>query len=178
MTAYLLWRGMRLETVGIWRGVSSSVGLVGTVVYQQHASAVVQGLWSVWYQLFCISISFMAVLSVGPGSLVALIGGVVMSRVGLWVFDIAVTQLMQQHVPEPCRGSVGGTQLALNSSFQLMAYGLGLIWPDPRDFGFLVATGYVAVVTAALVFTFGLYWQKHKLVIFVESNGNSPPCAT
>ena len=95
--------------------------------------------------------------------MIFLIGGVVLSRIGLWVFDIAVTQLMQQYIPENCRGSVGGTQQALNSAFELVAFGLGIIWPDPSDFVWLVAIGYAALVVAALLYTFGLAWHEDKL---------------
>lgn len=169
MTAFLLSGGMKLEAVGLWRGIASAVGLVGTLVCQYQLSVVSQGLWSIWYQLFCITTSFFAIVLLGlfssvSGSLVLiLIGGVVLSRIGLWVFDIAVTQLMQQHIPESYRGSVGGTQQALNSTCELIAFGLGVLWPDPRDFVWLVAIGYVAVVVAALLYTVGLVWRKDTL---------------
>ena len=41
------------------------------------------------------------------GSLAWLCGGVVLSRAGLWVFDLSVSQLFQQSVPPAQRGAVG-----------------------------------------------------------------------
>ena len=33
MTAFLVWKGMSMETASLWRGVSSAMGLLGTFVY-------------------------------------------------------------------------------------------------------------------------------------------------
>lgn len=165
MTAYLLWRNMRLETVGIWRGVSSAVGLVGTIVYRKDKTATFQGMWSIWFQLACVTMSFVGIVLDGIFALYILVGGVILSRVGLWVFDISVTQLMQLHIPEQYRGSVGGTQQALNSTFNLLSYAFGVIWSDPRDFVWLVTIGYSAIIIAALLYTFGLFTQRERLAI-------------
>jgi len=149
MTAFLVWRGMRLETVGVWRGVSAAVGLAGTFVYHfstKHTTLVNTGMWSVVYQLLCISTSFWSLfIDDYLLSITLLIGGVCLSRIGLWVFDISVTQLMQLTIPAGIRGLVGGTQQSLNAFFQLVAYALGIVFPKPEQFHIYVAAGYIAV---------------------------------
>jgi solute carrier family 40 (iron-regulated transporter), member 1 len=161
MTAYLVWRGMRLETVGVWRGVSSAIGLAGTFVYYCSArrlTVVETGMWSICYQLAFITVSFGALfVSDYRASMALLIVGVCASRIGLWAFDIAVCQLMQEHIPDGIRGVVGGTQQALNAFFQLLSYALGIVFPDPSEFNVYVAAGYVAVVIGCLLYTLGVY---------------------
>ena len=163
MTAYLLWKGMRIETVGVWRGISSAIGLLGTVVYRQSVhrmSLEATGMWSILYQFACMSVSS-ASLFVGDydTSLSLLIGSVCASRIGLWVFDISVTQLMQQRIPEEMRGIAGGVQQSLQSFFGLLAFALGIIYPDPNDFVVLVGAGYTATGIATAVFTAGVFLQ-------------------
>jgi iron-regulated transporter 1 len=167
MTAYLVWRGMRLETIGVWRGVSSAVGLMGTFAYSlsmKFYSVETTGMWSIAVQFLCLSISYVS-LFVGDynASLSMLIGGVCASRVGLWVFDIAITQLMQEYVPEDVRGVVGGVQNSLNAFFGIFSFLLGIIIPNPRDFPIYVAAGYGSVALAMLLYTFGIYTRRDQL---------------
>jgi iron-regulated transporter 1 len=61
-----------------------------------------------------------------------LMAGVAASRLGLWMFDLAVTQLMQDNVPDPDRCVVGGVQNSLQSIFDLLTYIMGIIISDPR----------------------------------------------
>jgi len=164
MTAYLVWRGMRLESVGIWRGISSVIGLAGTFVY--HASVkrmtvVSTGMWSICYQFTCLSLCFASLfVNDFDQSMAMLIAGACASRIGLWVFDISVTQLMQEFIPDGIRGVVGGTQQSLNAFFQLLSFAVGLVFPDPRKFHINVAAGYSAVGVAAIMYALGVYRRQ------------------
>jgi iron-regulated transporter 1 len=140
---------MRLETVGVWRGLSAAVGLAGTFVYHfsvRRITLVSTGMWSIVYQFTFLSLSFGSLFVEDYiVSISMLIGGVCGSRVGLWVFDISVTQMMQEFIPAGIRGVVGGTQQSLNAFFQLLSFGLGLFFPDPKEFHIYVSAGYGAV---------------------------------
>ena len=61
-------------------------------------------------------------------SMAMLIFGVCGSRIGLWWFDLSVSQMMQERVPEKDRGAVGGIQTALCSAFEMLSYIMGIIW--------------------------------------------------
>ncbi|CAE6085951.1 unnamed protein product [Arabidopsis arenosa] len=50
-----------------------------------------------------------------------LMAGVAASRLGLWMFDLAVIQQMQDLVPESDRCVVGGVQNSLQAALDLMA---------------------------------------------------------
>lgn len=102
MTAYLAWRGMRLDTIGVWRGVSSAAGLAGTFVYKfmstdKNMGQVDTGMTSVVFQFVCLSISYTSLfIEDYDTSMTMLIIGVCASRIGLWVFDISVTQVSKK----------------------------------------------------------------------------------
>ena len=86
-----------------------------------------------------------------------LIGGVCASRIGLWVFDITMKQFFQECVEEQFRGIVSGLQNSLQAFFSLIAFVVGIIFPDPGDFHILVASGYVSVGIAVLLYWIGFY---------------------
>ncbi|CAJ1895513.1 unnamed protein product [Cylindrotheca closterium] len=167
MTAYLVWRGISLEQIGIWRGVSAAVGLAGTFVYKilsAKIGLVGSGMLSVTVQFCCLSIAYASLfvdnLTI---SFAMLIVGVCSSRIGLWVFDISVTQLMQLNVADDVRGEVGGVQSSLNSFFFLLSFGLGIILPDPASFHIYASIGYIFVAAAAVCFAVGVYSKRDSL---------------
>jgi iron-regulated transporter 1 len=167
MTAFLVWRGMRLQTIGVWRGISSSIGLMGTFAYFysiKHMSIISTGMWSIAFQFIALSVSYGSLfVDHYNTSLGMLIGGVCASRVGLWVFDISVTQLMQEYVEEDVRGVVGGVQQSLNALFTLLSCALGILIPDPRDFFIYVGLGYGSVGVAMLLYGFGVFRKQNEL---------------
>ena len=169
MTTYLIWKGMRLDAIGFWRGVSSLIGLLGTFVYHflsKRMSLIDTGMLSVAFQFLCLSLSY-ASLFVDDlaASLAMLITGVCASRVGLWVFDIAVTQLFQLHVDEDVRGLVGGVQQSLNSFFGMLAFVLGILIPNPAFFSYYVSIGYFSVGLCVLCYGVGVYARRHRLCL-------------
>merc|ERR1712024_225022 len=96
-------------------------------------------------------------------SLSMLIGGVIASRIGLYVFDLSITQFMQLLIPEDIRGVTGGVQKSLNGFFDLTTYGLGLVFSNPDDFNILVVTGYVSVGLAMCIYFWGIHHYKDVL---------------
>jgi iron-regulated transporter 1 len=162
MTAYLVSKGMALSTIGMWRGVASTVGLLATCIYHQsakHYSLQFTALWSICSEFLCLTFTFGSIFAVDDSavSLALLIGGVLPSRIGLWVYDIAVTQLFQQSVAERVRGQVGGTQMSLNAWMELLPFGLAMVYHKPSQFYVLIVGGYVSVGVAMLLYVLGVY---------------------
>jgi solute carrier family 40 (iron-regulated transporter), member 1 len=167
MTAYLVWRGMKLESIGFWRGVSSAIGLLGTFVYHfmsRRMSLINTGMLSVVFQFLCLSVSYASLfVDDFASSLGMLIVGVCLSRVGLWVFDISVTQLFQLHVDEEVRGLVGGVQQSLNALVGMLAFVLGILISDPEYFHYYVSVGYFSVGLCVIFYGAGVYARRHEL---------------
>jgi len=168
MTAYLVSRGMSFQSVGYWRGISSIIGLSGTLAF--HFSQSCNGLlptalWSIIMQCACLIICSLSILITNVQlSLFLLISGVCMSRIGLVCFDLAVTQMMQQLIPEDIRGTIGGVQKSMESFFELATFALGFMFPNVKDFYILVVTGTIAVFTSMCCYGFGVYLQQENFI--------------
>ena len=90
--------------------------------------------------------------------LVLMLGGVILARFGLWIFDLAVQQLVQETVAEDTRGVVGGVMNAMNSIMDMMHYVLVIAAPRPEHFGILTLIS-VAMVSLGALF-YALYLRR------------------
>ena len=179
MTAYLVTRGMSFASIGVWSGIASATGMFGTAFYARSiriTSVENTGMWSLSLQFFCLTFSFASSFVANPAvSSALLIGGVIVSRIGRWVFEVALVQLMQTYVPAEVRGTVGGVHSALYSFSALLAFVLGLVFPDPNQFWIFVWSGYGVVGIALLLYAFGVWkrqdvLQRSLLTAVLDSN--------
>ncbi|CAH2306536.1 solute carrier family 40 member 1, partial [Pelobates cultripes] len=67
-----------------------------------------------------------------------LFAGVIAARVGLWSFDLTVTQLIQENVIESERGIINGVQNSMNYLLDLLHFIMVILGPNPEAFGLLV----------------------------------------
>ena len=123
MTSYLTWQGMTEATLSYFRAVGALSGLSATLVFtplQSRMGLKVTGGLGISWQLGCLAVGVLPVVlqhqqhvgvwggsssssgssvsSSSRGQLVVLLVmlcGLVLSRMGLWLFDLAVTQMQQ-----------------------------------------------------------------------------------
>ncbi|CAL5048258.1 unnamed protein product [Urochloa decumbens] len=170
MTATLDWKGIPAYVISLARGFSAVVGIGATLLYpvvHKWVSTLRTGLWSIWMQWCCLLV---CVASIWASSSLAsawmLMAGVAASRLGLWMFDLAVMQLMQDGVPEHERCVVGGVQNSLQSVFDLLTYIMGIIISDPRDFSQLIVLSFFLVTCAAAMYTLHVHRVRKHLFHF------------
>ena len=189
LSTFLLSQGLGAARTGLFRGISSAVGLLvgfhgyldsflrkcqshsilfqGTGAYTlslRHHSLDFTGTWGVGLQALCLAIStwFILVSKEEDCFLYSAIAFICISRLGLWVIEITVTQLQQQEIPEEYRCLMGGVQEAINACFHVIAFVFGLLFPDPNDFFFISLSGCLFVSLAFVVFFFGMYLPRRK----------------
>jgi iron-regulated transporter 1 len=172
MLAYLLSQGLNLNYVAMAQGGSAAMGVLGTLSYKWAATrfgTVGVGIVGLWQQVACLTVAVAALyvplwrrdrhiydkdVNVVSIATAAFMGSVGLSRLGLIAFDVAGAQLFQYLVDEESRGVVGGFQRTLESMFELLMYFLVLWRPRPDQFPSSAALSYIAVVAAALIFSF------------------------
>ncbi|CAD5231055.1 unnamed protein product [Bursaphelenchus okinawaensis] len=81
-------------------------------------------------------------------SVTVFLSGLTLARLGLWMADLCITQLMQENIPEEERGTVFGVQNAMCQLFSVLKDIIVIVFPDPRTFGFLI-------IMSVLFVTFG-----------------------
>ncbi|XP_069790827.1 solute carrier family 40 member 1 isoform X2 [Narcine bancroftii] len=76
-----------------------------------------------------------------------LFAGIIAARIGLWSFDLTVTQLIQENVDESERGKINGVQNSMNYLLDLLHFIMVILAPNPEAFGVLViiSTSFVAM---------------------------------
>jgi len=172
MTAYLKWSGIQEAELSIYRGIGALSGILATLVFptlQKKWGLLPTGAAAIWAQLLCLVLASTPVIILGTKSpleeggagdgrssalvMRLLIFGLILSRFGLWGFDLAVNQIIQETVPPVNLGAVNGVQGSLQSLFQMLAYAAGVVVWRPGQFSFLMAGSVVAVGVAAVLFT-------------------------
>lgn len=199
MTAYLKWSGIKEAELSIYRGVGALSGIAATLVFptlQKKWGLIPTGAAAIWAQLICLVLAATpAILSRTNNPLLEedgedgtgttgnssssssalvmrlLILGLILSRFGLWGFDLAVNQILQETVPSVNLGAVNGVQGSLQSLFQMLAYVAGVVIWRPTQFSFLMAGSVVAVAAAALLFTlYGLRVRFNHLNVVTATS--------
>lgn len=115
---------------------------------------------AIWLQLACLLGGVLPAVAAALGAAVAararmyaLVWGLVLSRFGLWTYDLAANQLIQETVDPATLGTVSGVQGSLQSLFQMLAYLAGVLQPSTAQFVWLMAGSCCMVGLAATLTT-------------------------
>lgn len=68
---------------------------------------------------------------------------------GLWMFDLAVSQMLQERVPPEHIATVNGVQGAMQNALDMLPYILSIVFSRPADWGVLVFISFAFVALAA-----------------------------
>lgn len=99
-------------------------------------------------------------------SISLLITGIIISRFGLWLSDLSISQLQQENVPEEERGIVGAMQKSFNSLLDMSMYICVISLPKPEQFGILAIMSVAAVGIAGILYATFAYKTRGHLFHF------------
>ena len=78
--------------------------------------------------------------------------------VGLWTFDLAVSQLLLERVNSGQRGVVNGVQSSLNMIMDMLKFVLVIAIPKPEHFGLLIILSFCFICFGGV--SYGIYSHK------------------
>uniref|UniRef100_A0A673NIV8 Solute carrier family 40 member n=1 Tax=Sinocyclocheilus rhinocerous TaxID=307959 RepID=A0A673NIV8_9TELE len=189
-TSYAYTQGISGSLLSILMGMSAVAGLLGTVLFtklRKTCGLVNTGVISSCLHLVCLLLCLCSVFAPGSPldlsvlniknasdvggmtggtepesyiSIILLFLGVITARVGLWSFDLTVTQLLQETICESERGVVNGVQSSMNYLMDLLHFIMVISAPQPQHFGILVIISILFIFTGHTMYF--LYARKVK----------------
>ena len=188
MVTFLLASGFSAVSISIFRLISVVVELGATwaaPILMSRVGPTRSGLWFITWQTGCaaagVAVFSAAALEVRLRS-IALIAGVIMSRVGLWGFDLSVQYLVQevrvsvtsripthltQEVYANSRSQFSTTEAALQNLFEMISFATTSIFSEPGQFQYPALISVGATGVANLCFT--TYVKRNRGHLFHKS---------
>ncbi|KAH7915225.1 iron transporter [Hygrophoropsis aurantiaca] len=171
------------------RAACTAAGLTGTILFpilSRKLGVVRTGSWSIWSEFMCLipvvaSLYFGAPESksntpeaVPEWNAAMLFGGMALSRIGLWMFDLAQLQILQESLESnPRRNRLTSLQYTLQNVFDMAKYALTMGLASPSNFRWAGLVSVIAVFVGGVLYTFGYarivrghvapHWRKVKL---------------
>ncbi|KKF92644.1 SAC3 family protein 1 [Ceratocystis platani] len=163
MVAFLRAAGFSSAQIGAARVVSSLFELSATVMAPRLVEAigpVRAGIWALSWQTVWLGIGLSCFFwhignqssEILSGGVVGLVGGVMVSRVGLWGYDFAAQTIIQDEVDEFQRGSFSAMEASIQNLFELLAFATTAIFHRPEQFRIPTLISFGAVATASLLY--------------------------
>ncbi|KAK3376095.1 Ferroporti-1 [Lasiosphaeria ovina] len=166
MVTYLISVGYSPLHVGLVRTASTVFELSATWIGPQvvkRIGVVRGGIWSLCWQMVWLAVAASWFLRSGLGSpddagssnmtaATGLVVGVVLSRIGLWGFDLCAQNIVQDEVEADHRGTFSAFESSFQNLFELLSYAITAILSRPDQFMFPVLVSIVAVYVSG-----GLY---------------------
>ncbi|KAI1884866.1 hypothetical protein AGOR_G00214280 [Albula goreensis] len=151
-TGYAYTQGLNGFILSLLMGASAVSGICGTIAFtwiRKMCGLIRTGLISGVTQLACLLLCVVSVFmpdspfdltsplpEANPTPMILVNASI--APVGLWSFDLTVTQLIQENVIESERGIINGVQNSMNYLLDLLHFIMVIAAPNPEHFGLLV----------------------------------------
>ncbi|KAG2216588.1 hypothetical protein INT45_004509 [Circinella minor] len=167
MVTYLKLEGYDDITLGVLRAVAGFMGIGATYILpilSQRIGMIRTGLWALWFECICLIPVILSFVKTIPYGSILLFGGMSLSRIGLWLYDMAETILLQQFVEVDKIGGISGWQHSLCNFFDLSQYILTMIFSDPSQFFIPAFISFCSVLLATVIYTSFVKKQRGHLI--------------
>lgn len=179
MITFLLSVGYNSFHIGIARTISTVFELSATWAapkLMDKIGPIRAGIWSLSWQMIWLAAGvswFFADKSQNRTSSIeavsGLVGGVILSRVGLWGYDLSAQTIIQGDVDEEHRGAFSTVEASMQSVFELLSYAATVVFSRPDQFQWPILMSVGAIYAAGGLYA--SYVRKRRGHLF-----HAPPC--
>lgn len=141
--------------IGVFRASGAIFGLCATFLYpraHKRFGLVRTSKFFIIFQAAMVFLALISFLSNGFSAQVIFLIFILLSRVGLYGFSLAETELRQISIPEKLRGEINGVASSLTSLATLLIFGIGIFLSSKQQFKYLVFISASSILAAAIVF--------------------------
>ncbi|KAJ7217326.1 Ferroporti-1 [Mycena pura] len=171
MLGYLKTLNFRDDFLAEMRGLCVITGLIGTVVtvpLENKLGSARAGSWSIWSMVVCLLPVMGSFYIFGPRSTIGavlLFGGMALSRIGLWSFDLIQTKQLQVALSAHARSNaITALQFTMQNVADLLKYALTMILSRPSEFPWAGVVSFFSVLSGATVYL--VYLKQERGHIF------------
>jgi solute carrier family 40 (iron-regulated transporter), member 1 len=169
MVTYLLSVGYTSIVVGLVRTFSTVFELSATWLAPKvmgRIGPLRSGMWFLSLQMICLTVAVLVFWTVPVPFWAAagLVAGIIISRVGLWGFDLSAQIIIQEEVEPQCRGAFSTTEAALQNFSELCAYASTIVFFKPSQFKYPTMMSVAAVYIAGALYAKFLRDRRGHLV--------------
>ncbi|KAJ3994737.1 iron-regulated transporter [Lentinula boryana] len=158
MVTYLLSAGYNSLHIAIARTFSVTLEISATwftPFLMSRITPIRTGIWFINWQIMCLvaGVSCFWLASSKPFVAAAgLVAGTILSRAGLWGFDLSVQVIIQKEVEAEIRGSFSSVEAVWQNMFELCAFTSTIIFSKPEQFRWPVMMSLLAVSLAGMLY--------------------------
>ncbi|KAG0327165.1 hypothetical protein BGZ99_008255 [Dissophora globulifera] len=165
MIGYLQWRGFTAGSIALLKGVCTVSELLGTVMMpamSRYVGLIRTGAWSIWLEVATLTPVLLSIYSDRLPVQVVIFVGMALSRVGVWSFDLVITQIMQEYTHSTSQGDAGsfdnagvinGWHYSMMNVFELAQFILTMIWSNPQSYFIPCTLSFGCIVLGAIVYS-------------------------
>jgi len=161
LITFLLSLGLSSASMGILRAAAAVFELSATWLgprVTDRIGTVRGGLWFLNLELAFVGIAcsclwFPMNPTSPPFALYGLIMAVLVSRLGLWGFDLSAQYLVQEAVEPDLRGTFSSIEFSLQNIFEVLSFACTIVFPRPEDFRYPALVSALAVAAASVLYT-------------------------
>jgi iron-regulated transporter 1 len=174
MTSFLIYWKIEQWEIAVFRGLCAITGILATVIatpIMKRVGIVRAGVIFSWFQWGFLVPATVAVFLPAFGyvwGLYVFMAMVILSRMGLWGFDLVEVHIMQTGVSAAEAGAINSVEYSATQLGSLLPYVIGIFSNDPTLFVWLVVGSFVSILSAAVLFSI---WAKMKSHAFLAHKG-------
>jgi len=168
--AYLKSQGIPYSYLGYGKGIGALFGILGTFLTESLHNVCglrleLIGLLTLWLFWFCVApsaVQFIAEIffdedifsgEKNVDDAYVILGCMIVARCGLWAFDLAENQMMQERVSQKVRAQVNGVQMSVSEGFTILMSAFAMFYSHTSDFYILLLTTVGMIFGACIVYT-------------------------